>query len=75
MQYDPCNKLQTKNHRNTDGEAKMLAFVANQVDSCQNSNTATQRRKKKEGAFGDSPEISFGFILVHNHKKKGNSID
>ena len=69
------NDLQCQNYRQADIEFGVLCFVAEEVHTGDGADASADGGNAHEGGFGDAPEISLGFVLVHKHKQESYGID
>ena len=69
------NDLQGQNHGQADIEFGMLGFMAEEVHTGDGADAAADDCHTHEGGFRDAPEISLGFVLVHQHKQETRRID
>ena len=69
------NDLDRQDHRQADVEFGVLGFVAEEVHTGDGTDAAADSRNTHQRRFRDTPEISFGFILVRKHKQEAERID
>ena len=67
--------LQGQNHRQADIEFDMLRFVAEQLHAGDGADASADGGNTHERGFRNTPEISLGFDLVHQHKQEAERID
>ena len=75
QQKDHSNDLKHEDQRNPDKKFRVAGFVAKQFHADQGADTAAKNGNTHQCGFRYAPGASFGFRLVHKHKKKTCCID